>query len=500
MSTVIAETHTIRESILRVMKGLKAPKDSGDHKYAVYALTRVFGPSTVSMLACVTVLVALLTLVARKTVAPVREIEVTVVDPETIEIEELKDFIKEIELEPIEPPELSDVTTPVDLPDIAPAVDAPAIGQQSLDLSAPVPVLTKSPLIMRNLYGGRTAEGRGQARRAYGGTGKAEDAVLRALRWLKDHQDPNGSWAKADSTEPVAMTGLALLTFLAHGETPASEEFGKTVEAAMKFLIGVQKPNGSFSANAYSHAICTYAISEAYALTKIMPVKDSMERGLQIIIDGQQDCGGFNYGYAKGDRFDTSVAGWQFQAFKAAKMAGSTNPALEGAIEKGIQHLKSQAYAANGSGFVYSGTPGEQSASGGTWTMTGVGTLCLQLLGHANSPQVKTGLTVLEPLVCKWSPGGKNGIYGWYYVTQAKFQHGKSVWDAWNNQFADQFVKNQQSDGHWEDGDHGGPVYTTTLVALSLQVYYRYLPTYKQVDDAQPAQATSADDVVIGVL
>ena len=39
-------------------------------------------------------------------------------------------------------------------------------------------------------------------------------------------QNPDGSWSKS---QPDAMGGLGLLTFLAHGETPVSKEFGMTV-------------------------------------------------------------------------------------------------------------------------------------------------------------------------------------------------------------------------------------------------------------------------------
>jgi hypothetical protein len=84
-------------------------------------------------------------------------------------------------------------------------------------------------------------------------------------------------------------------------------------------------------------------------------------------------------------------------------------------------------------------------------------------------------------------------------VTQAKFQKGGADWDAWNRMFANELVQNQQRDGHWEGGEHGGTVYTTTLCCLMLEVYYRYLPTYKKVEDTTPVEATSDDDVVVDV-
>jgi len=51
--------------------------------------------------------------------------------------------------------------------------------------------------------------------------------------------------------------------------------------------------------------------------------------------------------------------------------------------------------------------------------------------------------------------------------------------------FSKTLVENQKEDGHWEcpgeesDKPEYDSYYCTTLSALSLMVYYRYLPTYK---------------------
>ena len=42
-------------------------------------------------------------------------------------------------------------------------------------------------------------------------------------------------------------------------------------------------------------------------------------------------------------------------------------------------------------------------------------------------------------------------------------------------------------------------MYTTTLCALMLQVYYRYLPTYKKVEETATETAAS-DDMAVKVL
>ncbi len=492
----------------RILRGVAAPKESGEHKLAMMAITRIFGPSTIALVLCLSVLGALFTFVARKTIVQSRSVEVTVMETETVKLEDIKELMKEIDISPMEPPPIDNMNNNFnDAPMEAPPSEAPVVSENTVELTAPVPMLTKSPLIIKNLYGNRmSSTARQGAMKAYRGTGRGEDAVLRALRWLKKKQDSGGSW-KGD-VDPVAMTGLALLSYLAHGETPQSEEFGPTVEKAIRYLIEVQSknPKGMFSASPYTHGICTYAISEAYALTKIMAVKDSMEKAVTFLIDGQQKEGGFHYGYAKADRFDLSVAGWNIQALKAATMAGSTHPKLHESVTKAIDFLKTQAYAQNGSGFVYQGTPGKPTPTGGRWTMTGVGTLCLQLLGHAKDAEAKQGLVCLETQTCVWPPGTGTAaqVYGYYYVTQAKFQAGEGTWNAWNTLFNKLFVDAQIREddgcGYWPKGDHGGPVYCTTLATLTLEVYYRYLPTYKKTEEAQAVSAAATDDVKIEIL
>ena len=73
-----------------------------------------------------------------------------------------------------------------------------------------------------------------------GGTPECEDAVMKALRWIKQTQNSDGSWGTADQ---VAMTGFAILAYLGHCETPASPEFGESVSRGIAYLInnGLEK-------------------------------------------------------------------------------------------------------------------------------------------------------------------------------------------------------------------------------------------------------------------
>ena len=442
------------------------------------------------------------------------KVDVVIMQPESTKLEDLDKTIDK-EIEKVEAPDV--VAPPADVPVIAdaqPEAIGPGPGGTGVGSGQGTGIgssdgagtgfqlsAVRGPLIMKGLfgsaYGGRAAGGRAAAMKAYKAPAGADDAVLRALRWLKRTQKDTGTW---DGEEPSAMAGFALLCFLAHGETTSSPEFGQTVEKGLKFLISTQGDKSSFSGNAYAHGIATYAMCEAFAMTKNMEVKGSAEKGLQVLMDGQQDPGGWNYGYEKKDRWDTSVSGWQIQALKAGKLSGCQNEGLERAIEKSAIFLRTISFnPANGS-FSYSGN-GPNVGGGGSWTMTGVGCLCLQLLGYSREPEVKAGLQFLDTQVCQWKQGPepKNPVYGWYYCTQAKFQDGGARWDAWNKQFSKTIMDAQLEDGHWEGGEWGKQTYTTCLCCLMLEVYYRYLPTYKKVEDVAPPKATSDDDVVIDV-
>jgi len=345
--------------------------------------------------------------------------------------------------------------------------------------------VVSSPLTYKGLYAARTAGGRKGALTRYGGGGgggggfPSETAVLKALRWLKANQLESGAWAGPDP----AMCGLALLCYMAHGETPGSKEFGATVEKAIRHLLYLQQADGKFSTpDSYSHAIATYALAESFGMTKMVMLKEPLEKAVQVIIDGQQPGGAFDYTYAKGARHDMSVTAWQVQALKAAKLAGAENAGLQPCLYKCLDGLK--LFIGGNGTFGYSGP-------GGSTTLTGAGILCLQFLGKANDPAVQNALTATETLEPGWPTVG-GGTYAWYYHTQARFQNGGPLWDKWNKIMLPMLTKNQKEDGHWEGCGTiaASPVFDTVLCCLCLEVYYRYLPTYDKVEEIARAPKT----------
>jgi len=497
------EKLSFRERVAKIAYGLKQPKETGDYKWAKLQIIRLWAPFS-AVLVPVLALV-LLTLFAVTRQDATRVVEVRVLEPE--EMPEL-DEIEELLEEPPEPPEpiemdfTPDVIAEVATPTIAPPTD---FSPQPADFDSVA--MVKSPVIMKGIYGSRSPGARGKAMRSYGAPKGVEGAVLRALRWMKKNQQPDGSWMKSKH----AMTAMCLLAFLAHGETPASPEFGETVEKAIRWLIDHQGADGKLSSS-YSHAIATYALCEAYGLTKVPAIKYSAEKAIDVLIKGQNPQGGWCYGLVQADPSDTSVMGWCAQALKAAYMAGLTNEGLETAMKQSVKGF--QANADPSGGFGYRG-PGR----GG---LTGVGVLCMQLLGAAREVECRNGLIALEDVTFIWDPDGQqtkwNKNYYWYYITQAKFHHGKETWNAWNRVFAPVLVSEQTiikkaiegTDGKMKDigwwdmdeaitGHTDGSVMNTALACLQLEVYYRYLPTFKKpepLEDEGGGGAVAAEDDV----
>jgi hypothetical protein len=508
------------EWIRAVQSGLRMPKNSGEYKYALWQVRRLWSPVCGVLLPLVLIVIVMLS--PESTVSEFNAIPVTIEAQKATDV--LKDDQTNKEPEPVEPPPPDDTTispdagAPSELPG-APGPATPTAGPSTPFSPQPAAfdsvAMIKSPITMKGVYASRSPGARGSnyGKGGYGGGGGGggpitEAAVLRALRYLKKNQQPDGSWNK----NKAAMTGLVILTYLAHGETPSdSKEFGATVQKAIEYLINVQnKTTGRIPGN-YDPPIATYALCEAYGMTLNPNVKVAAEKAVELIIKGQHPTGGWTYNLDpavnKEDgkyRDDTSYMGWCAQALKAAKMSDvySDKEALDKAIKLAVRGFKKNSNPNGGFGYVGPGATG----------LSSVGTLCMQLLGASNDSEVKKTLDLMDAWVLDWEkPTFAEGSpqYFFYYATQAKFHSGGKRWDNWNKVMWPCYVKNQkitpkaiadmdgklQDIGWWENTDKhtDRPVMDTCLTALQLMVYYRYLPTH------QTAKAVTDDSGVLAV-
>ncbi len=371
--------------------------------------------------------------------------------------------------------------------------------------------IVKSPVTMKSMTGSRTPGSIGKMTRGGAGYGDAatEAAVYKVLRWLKYKQRPETT-ADSGAIGNLPTTALAVLVYLAHGETPSnSKEFGETVRRAIQRLVDWQIDRNGVATfvgtdgNEYATLIATYALCEAYGMTKNPMVRDAAMKTLTRIVNNQSETGGWDYKINKSStRDDMSFEGWALQALKAGKLAGLHPDGLDDCIKKAIRCLKTRNFR-NG-GFNY-------TAGGGPTGLTATGCLAMQLLGYGNEPEVKSALDFMRGWLPAFEakgnavPGGplpgSGPQYYCYYAAQCKYQAGMcenadpknvKLWQDWNVEMKKLYCSTlitcdetipgvdgkPKQMGYWKNG-YNNPMLGTCLCALQLMVYYRYLPTTK---------------------
>jgi hypothetical protein len=334
-------------------------------------------------------------------------------------------------------------------------------------------------------------------------TRASERGVASALRWLARHQLLDGAWSlqgyvarctDATCTGPgatqadSAATAMGLLPFLAANQTHRRRgEYQKTVAEGLAWLVRHQKPDGDLRCGStmYAHGLATIALCEAFAMTGDRAIAYAAQRAVDFLTAAQNPrTGGWRYN--PGDDGDLSVVGWQVMALKSAQMAGLKVEVA--AMERAKRFLAATSAgdpntSAGRGQFAY--TPGAPSSP----AMTSVGLLCAQYLGTGRNDARMTGGTA--HLMQHLPDASERDLYYWYYATQVMHNQPGPEWDVWNRKIRTLLVESQNREGcaagSWDPqhpttdrwGVQGGRLMTTSLAALTLEVYYRYLPLYQ---------------------
>ncbi|MDG2470524.1 MAG: hypothetical protein P8M80_14675 [Pirellulaceae bacterium] len=348
-----------------------------------------------------------------------------------------------------------------------------------------------------------------------GGNAASENAVKLAMDWIAKHQLEDGSWSFDHSIGPkpqlrrsphpgnlrnarFGATAMSLMVFLGAGQTHKTGDYQQVVENGLRYLMqnGKQVGGGlSFMDTGflYSHGLATIALCEAYTMSEDPLLRTPAQQAIQFVINSQHDRGGWRYQPRQAG--DTSVVGWQIMALKSAMMCGfEVDPNVMWRAQGFLDSVSSQ------EGALYGYTNPNRRGQ----ATTAIGLLCRMYMGwDQNHPSVRQGAVWINqwgPEVGGWTLGQnvaerqktnfRCGMYYNYYATQFMQQLGGESWDIWNRKMRDFLIETQakqgKAKGSWffqHPAEHGasvgGRLYTTTLAAMTLEVYYRYLPLYR---------------------
>ncbi len=342
--------------------------------------------------------------------------------------------------------------------------------------------------------GGRSQAGR--LAKAGGGGGDTEQAVDRALKWIAQHQLPDGGWSfdlklcqgcnctesgKSRAKDRCGATAMALLPFLGRGYTHREGPYKPTIERGISYLarLSVEGKGKVYreaeAGTMYSQGLAGIALSECYAMSQDNRLAAPTQAALNFIMQAQDPAGG-GWRYNPREPGDTSAVGWQIMALKSGNMAYlQVNPV---SVKKAVDFLNS---VESQSGARYGYTDNSRFTHG----LTAVGLLCRMYLGwKKDNPALQDGVNYLAKI------GPTPDLYFDYYATQIMHHMEGDLWISWNKRMKELLIKHQASNGHeegsWHAGvneGHGaeaaGRLYCTSLATMILEVYYRHLPIYK---------------------
>ncbi|MEI6808918.1 MAG: hypothetical protein WCN95_09350 [bacterium] len=306
-----------------------------------------------------------------------------------------------------------------------------------------------------------------------------KEAPTAALQWLKEHQSEDGSWGSNPTNRP-ALTGLALLAYLAHGKTPASKEFGMTVENGLRRLlydVEASKTNGTPGGieNEYisTDAIVTYALAEAYGMTQMILLREPTSNMTCRVI---------------ASKHPTPI--WTTRAVKSAIYSGI----IEVSEDDKKRVLESCLASIKGTNLL--------SRAGAVWSIMWLGQW--DDIRCAGEMEAVTQLAHLD-----WNGHHESlPMLTWFIATQVLSERGGQAWNQWNRELLPAVVRNRQEDGRWcipvsQDGsgvkeramwgESDSDIYATSLIAI-LFTSGRHLPALRPEDVRRPRKTKSEAD------
>ncbi len=305
-------------------------------------------------------------------------------------------------------------------------------------------------------------------------TPQARAGVKRALAWLAQQQEEDGSFGNLSHYGPhVGITGLAGLAFMSDGHMPGRGRYQHVVERCVDFIVTHSSEGGLLAAETshgpmYGHGFATLFLAEVYGMTNRSDVREALRKAVRLIVNTQNEEGGWRYQPVRADA-DLSVTVCQIMALRAARNAGVYVD--KGVIDKAIEYV-TQSQNPDG-GFRYM-----LNSGGSAFARSAAGIAAMQYAGIYSGESIENGLQYIGRFVPPHEQTVGHYFYGHYYAAQAMFLAGDAYWQPWWSPVRDELLLKQSEEGYWRG--QAGQEYGTSMALIILQMPNRLLPIFQR--------------------
>jgi hypothetical protein len=304
-----------------------------------------------------------------------------------------------------------------------------------------------------------------------------EGAVRQALDWLAGAQEKSGAWDpvrwKGQKEYEVALTGMALLTFVRQPDARVRARYSRVIASAVGYLVRQQDAGGGLGPDIdgrmYNHGIATVALIEAARVAGDERLKEASRAAVQYVAVQQLDSGGWGYRKRSGEEANTSISAWQLHALKLAQEAGLSDTLP--AYRRGMRWLRGVMDGAGSFGYQRAG-----DKSGESDTLTAMGAFCL--LADRRGAEVADIAKVrasLRGAAAGWNR--ETDFYRWYFLVSALRASGDAELRGALEPVCRSLLTTRNREGThggtWEPvgawSSVGGRIYTTAMATLCLE-------------------------------
>jgi hypothetical protein len=318
---------------------------------------------------------------------------------------------------------------------------------------------------------------------------RTRKVIAEGLDWLAYNQHKLGHWT-AQGRYPTAMTALSGLAMLSEGSTATQGKYSENIRRAIDYLVRQSRPNGLIGdplrddRYTYGHGFSMLFLSQVLGdeedEDRRAELVDVLTRAVQFTGQAQTAAGGWGYVSAKdGGGFDEgSTTITQVQGLRGCRNAGI--PVPKEIIDKAVQYIKDCTLPEGG--VQYSSKGG-----GGRPAITAAAIACLFNAGQYDDDFVPRMMKYCEQNLGSDSRSSYgHWHYAHFYYAQVQYREGGDRWEKYRDDIESKLLREatevklgDKTCAQWSQG-YIGPVYTTALNLIILQLDNACLPIYQR--------------------